>query len=79
MQVIGWRRAYASVKQVELVLQEIGAKYTKYVIDLKNKPAFFTEKVAPRGKVSVITPYTLVPTWLTRYHGQDPGDNIWRS
>ena len=57
-----WKEAYATVKQVELVLQEVGAKYTKYAIDLKNKPAFFTEKVAPRGKVSVIIPHMLVST-----------------
>lgn len=62
MQVVDWKKAYATVKQVELVLQEVGAKYTKHAIDLKNKPAFFTETVAPRGKVSGITPNKFVAT-----------------
>ena len=61
-----------TLKQVELALNEAGAKYTLYTIDLHNKPAFYKEKVNPRGKVSpVLSAYVSIDFGdLTQYHGQ---------
>ena len=37
--------------QVELAIQEAKADVTRFFIDLKNKPKWFTERVNPAGKV----------------------------
>lgn len=37
--------------RVRLALEEANAKYTLHEVDTMNKPAYFTEKVNPLGKV----------------------------
>lgn len=37
--------------QAELALEEVGAKYTKFQIDLQNKPEWYAPKVNPASKV----------------------------
>ena len=37
--------------QTEISLEEVGAKYTKYQIDLQNKPEWYAPRVNPASKV----------------------------
>ena len=39
--------------QTEISLEEVGAKYTKYQIDLQNKPEWYAPKVNPASKVRI--------------------------
>ncbi|EMD34654.1 hypothetical protein CERSUDRAFT_116831 [Gelatoporia subvermispora B] len=41
--------------RVELALEEAKAKYTRYEVDLSNKPEWYTPKVNPMGKVPALT------------------------
>ena len=51
--------------QTELSLEEVGAKYTKYQIDLQNKPEWYAPKVNPASKVRKYI------TFLYTYHIAD--------
>ena len=52
--------------QVELAIQEAKADVTRFFIDLKNKPEWFTERVNPAGKVRLSARFLLVLTLKKR-------------
>ena len=71
--------------RVQMALDEAKAEYTRIVVDLKNKPAWFTGKVTPAGKVylcgirskRVLTSlsfsrYLLLPTVAPSLHRRTP-------
>ncbi|OCH87035.1 hypothetical protein OBBRIDRAFT_814285 [Obba rivulosa] len=41
--------------EVEIALHEVNAKYTRYEIDIRNKPDWFTAEVNPVGQVPALT------------------------
>ena len=38
--------------RVHMALEETGAKYKLFIVDIMNKPAWYAERVNPAGKVS---------------------------